>query len=321
VKFRWVPEHCGVKIELATRALSLLHDKLTQLYRVQQQGIEPGDQSYLVAKQGQAIVIDDSNKATAIQALLDQGHTQDFWEALTNSDPDLATRLAMAKIEFDRREAIREYESALVTHAENEGYWQNLFKRHPWMLQSAFSSPVIVLNGESYVGGKRPIGRQGAGGVATDFLLSDESTKSFAVVEIKTPATSLVGRQYRGERDSGYDSETYSMSRALSGSIVQARNQIAVAVRSFGLVIGAEYGHLNHVHPKGVVIIGSADALSDRQKDSFNHFRQELFSLTVITYDELLCRLKLLFGDGPQTQPIVEDTAGTENFDFDEPPF
>ena len=40
-----------------------------------------------------------------------------------------------------------------------------------------------------YLGGKRATGRQGKGGVATDFLFSDDSTKSFAIVEIKTPET------------------------------------------------------------------------------------------------------------------------------------
>jgi hypothetical protein len=45
----------------------------------------------------------------------------------------------------------------------------------------------------------------------------------------------------------------------------------------------------------GVLIIGSASTLSQRQKDSSNQFRYALHSLTVITFDELLNRLKLLF--------------------------
>ena len=87
--------------------------------------------------------------------------------------------------------------------------------------------------GNVYVGGKGPIGRQGRGGVATDFLFSDDSTKSFAVVEIKTPAASIVGAHYRGRPGEGDRNETFSMHGELTGGIVQARNQIAVAIEDF----------------------------------------------------------------------------------------
>ena len=67
-------------------------------------------------------------------------------------------------------------------------------------------------------------------------MFSDESTKSFALVEIKKPSTSLVGGQYRGRNevaDITFENQIYSMSSDLSGSIVQVRNQIAVAVDEF----------------------------------------------------------------------------------------
>ena len=164
------------------------------------------------------------------------------------------------------------------------------------MLQSAFSSPVFMLGGDTYLGGKLPVGRQGRGGVATDFLLVDDSTKSFAVVEIKTPGTPLVGSLYRGQDEEGYANEVYAMRTDLTGGIVQTRNQITVAVEQFQSVLGAQYaGKLNPVHPKGVLIIGLASTLNPRQKQSFNHFRHGQHSLTIITFDELCNRLRLLF--------------------------
>jgi hypothetical protein len=73
------------------------------------------------------------------------------------------------------------------------------------------------------------------------------------------------------------------------------RNQIAVAVEDFQSVLGDMYmGKINHVHPKGVLVIGSASALNPRQRESFNHFRHGQHSLTVITFDELYNRLRLL---------------------------
>jgi hypothetical protein len=53
--------------------------------------------------------------------------------------------------------------------------------------------------------------------------------------------------------------------------------------------------------------------LSQREKDSFNHFRYGLHSVTVITFDELLHRLRLLYIDGrtatDEDSPVVGRTT------------
>jgi hypothetical protein len=166
------------------------------------------------------------------------------------------------------------------------------------LLQSAFSAAVFMLGGETYVGGKAALGRQGRGGVATDFLFADESTKSFAVVEIKTPNTNLVGKLHRGE-GGGHDQDVYSMHADLSGGVVQTRNQIAVAIDHFESVLGKTFKEIeSRVHAKGVLVIGTSAGLDDRERESFNHFRHGLYSLTVITFDELLRRLEVLFDCG-----------------------
>jgi hypothetical protein len=69
-----------------------------------------------------------------------------------------------------------------------------------------------------------------------------------------------------------------------------------VAIEEFQAVLGPGFKNkINRVHPNGVLLIGSTTGLSQRQKDSFNHFRQGLFSLTIIIFDELLKRLKLMY--------------------------
>jgi hypothetical protein len=233
VDFRHVPADCGVAIELDTEATAKLYSRLSQLYEIQKQGIATGHQKYVVAKEEKVLIIDDANKAKAIQDLLDQGHTEDFWQALIETDPDLATRLAVGQIQFERERELAEFASSIESNADDDdAYWQNFFEAHPWMLQNAFSAAVFMLNGETYLGGKMPIGRQGKGGVATDFLFADDSTKSFAVVEIKTPNARLVGSRYRGEGAGGYDNETYAIHAELSGGVVQVRNQITVAIET-----------------------------------------------------------------------------------------
>lgn len=312
VNFSKMPPDCGVAIELDTAATTKLFEKLSQLYRVQEQGVERGDQDFVVAKKDEVLLVNDSTKAQVIREMLDQGYSEDFWHALTEKDPDLASRLAVAKLQLDREAVVEEFEASLEVHREDEAHWQGFLERNSWILQAVFSASVFILGGETYLGGKLPIGRQGKGGVATDFLLSDESTKSFAVVDIKTPGSKLVGDRYRGEAGSGLPNEIYSIHPELSGGVVQVRNQIAVAVDNFTETLGVGFAKLNRVHPKGVLITGMVSELNERERDSFNFFRQGLFSMTVMAYDEVLHRLKLLFdraslpvadAGGPQDSP------------------
>lgn len=303
VNFNQMPPDCGVCIELDTDATDKLFKRLTHLYKVQEHGVQYGDQDFVVAKKDEVLIVDDDTKAKAIREMLDQGYSEDFWQALTEKDPDLASRLAIAKIQLDREAVIDELESSLETEADNEDYWQKFFSRNPWILQSVFSASVFILRGETYLGGKLPWGRQGKGGVATDFLGSDASTKSFAVVDIKTPASKLVGSVYRGDAGSGLENEIYSIHPELSGGIVQVRNQITVAVENFSETLGKGFADLNRVHPKGVLITGTVENLNERESSSFNHFRQGLFSMTVITYDEVLRRLRILFDSDWASSP------------------
>ena len=61
--------------------------------------------------------------------------------------------------------------------------------------------------------------------------------------------------------------------------------------------------------PHGVLVIGTYDSLSDEQKKSFNYFRQGLFGLTVITFDELLHRLKQLYCFDEIDNSMAETTS------------
>jgi hypothetical protein len=231
---------------------------------------------------------------------------------LTEKEPDLASRLALAKLHLDRQAVIERFEASLQTHRSDEKYWQDFFEENPWIIATAFSASVFILQGETYLGGKLPIGRQGKGGVATDFLAADASTKSFAVVDIKTPASDLVGEVYRGDRGSGNPNEIYSIHPELSGGIVQVRNQITVAVEEFTQTLGRGFAELNRVHPKGVLVAGLLSELGEREQASLNHFRQGLFSMTVITYDELLQRLKILFELPSETGRDSKSVVGAD---------
>ncbi|MFZ2545126.1 MAG: Shedu immune nuclease family protein [Candidatus Saccharimonadales bacterium] len=329
VNFAKLPPDSGVSIELNTEGTKILHERLSQLYEVQGQGIGHGDQEFVVGRKDEVLVIDDTNKHRAIQELLNKGYSEEVWDSLTKKDPDLATRLAAAQVQVDRESVIKLFDESLVTEKGNEAFWQKFFETYPWILEAALSASMFMMNGETYLGGKLPDGRNGVGGVATDYLFGDESTKSFAVVDIKKPDSDLVGPIYRGTAGSGQESEIYSMHHELSGGLVQVRTQITVAVEDFQSVLGKGYENINRVHPRGVLISGTLADLTPKQADSFNQFRKGFGDVTVITYDEVLSRIKKLYGlqyvnpaptaEGDKiSEPVtIEDTV----IDLEEIPF
>ena len=70
-----------------------------------------------------------------------------------------------------------------------------------------------------------------------------------------------------------------------------------MALDDFDAVLGRTFDDMRRVHASGVLVIGLAEGLSHRQLASFNLFRRGLYDPTVITFDELLGRLEILFGD------------------------
>ncbi len=299
VDFRSAPAGFTVRIDVPTDGVSALYEALGDLYEVQRLGVRRGRHDFIVGPAEEMIRVTDHDVAEKIRAMIDRGHSAQMWEELASADPDLADRLAAARLQVARREAILSYAAALDEHGSDEAFWQQLFEEHPWMLQCASAATVYVISGDTYIGGKLPYGRSGKGGVATDFVTADESTKSFGVVEIKTPNAELVGSIYRGDaaEDVDFDNVVYSMHSELSGAVVQTRNQIAVAIEGFRETLERHHHgrEINRLHPKGILVTGVLRSLSPRQQISFNQFRHGMHSLTIITFDELLRRLAISY--------------------------
>lgn len=205
-----------------------------------------------------------------------------------NNFENLGLAIGRARLES----AINEMENNLTNNEES--FWQKFFEDRPWILQQLFAHPVIYLNGETFLGGKNSKGRQGSGGSSTDFLLKNGSNGSFAVIEIKVPNCDLVSSVYRGKKDTEEKNEIYSIHTDLSGGVIQMENQIHIATEYFKTQIGEDFDGLTHLNPCGILVSGTYSKLSDQQKKSFDLFRKSLGKNQVITFDEVLAKLKLL---------------------------
>jgi len=189
VNFNQIAPNSGVKIELNTEATQKLLERLQQLRAMTETDLPPsGSHDYVVAHADEVLVLSGDERATAIRNLLEVPLTTEEWQKLAELAPSIAIDLAEARLLHARKTDIASLESGLVEYATDESHWQEFFKQRPWMLEAAFSAAVVFLDEDIYIGGKRAAGRHGIGGVVADFLFADESTKSFAVVEIKTPS-------------------------------------------------------------------------------------------------------------------------------------
>lgn len=293
VNFQSVPADSGVKIDIPSDGLKALAIDLYKLFKTRsEQGVQFGEHEYVIADRKNVIVIDDTNVQTIIEKLISGGYSESFWKELSESDGDLAKKFADAKQQRDRLEVIKEFRENIDN--ADESFWQGFFEKNSWIIQLVFSSPIIYLSGETLLGGKNTSGRNGQGGVATDFLCADETSKSFSVVEIKTPCTQLVGSTYRGK---GTPNEIFAPHGELTGSLVQVQKQVKTAMEDFSTYLGKDYKELNYLHPHSVVIIGKLSDIEDANKiKSFNLFRHSLHATTIITYDELLRRLEVVYG-------------------------
>lgn len=167
---------------------------------------------------------------------------------------------------------------------EKEKFWQELFKQHPNILSTIIPSVVHIIEDQPYFGGKAIDNK---GGTIGDFLYKS-GTNNVSIIEIKTPLTDLLGTEYRND--------VFCPSKELSGSIIQIRKQKDNLMK--------EYDHIKRksiikekdfeaYDPKSYIIIGNSSKLHPIELESFELFRNSLKDIEIITFNELIEKLKI----------------------------
>jgi hypothetical protein len=169
----------------------------------------------------------------------------------------------------------------------SEEYWQQTFKQHFFALAQLFTFPVVLFRGKAYVGGK---GLENTGGNIADFLAANDLTRNAVLVEIKTPGTPLLGREYRS-------GGIYGASDDLAGGVAQVLSYRHSLQREFDS-IGREYrDQVEAFSPHCLLILGHAtrELRNAGRVRSFELFRNAVSSeVTVLTYDELFGKVRTL---------------------------
>ena len=188
------------------------------------------------------------------------------------------------------RDEIRELERLITRYEEmigqrlKEQNWQVFFTENPFILSLAFGYPVIKVQDQALVGGRK---LSGSGEKIADFLVKNSMTNNTAILEIKTPQADLLNK-------TPFRSGIHTPSSDLTGAINQALDQ----KYQFQTHI-ASVKHNSRIHDMEsysvhcCLIIGVTPSDEDQQK-SFELFRGNSKDVEIVTFNELLEKLKQL---------------------------
>lgn len=170
----------------------------------------------------------------------------------------------------------------MLTKNLPEPKWQAFFKANPFVLSLAFAHPVFLVQEQAYVGGTM---LKGAGESIVDFLFAQRFTGSLALIEIKRPSMPLIERKtFRGDLHAPHKDLTSAMAQALDQRYQLMANFLAKS----------HDPSLKNTHAAAVqcVVVAGRTPAAVEQKRSFDLFRHSSKDVTVLTFDELLEKLR-----------------------------
>ncbi|MBQ3186743.1 MAG: DUF4263 domain-containing protein [Alistipes sp.] len=299
----------GVRLHFGCTQLKKLREAIEKAYTCGYKGVLPTGQ-YIFGKEDE-FIIPVGKEGKYIQSLLERNYGENIWEQLVELDPDLATKLSMAKIQSDRIAVVKEFITR-ITNDETEKFWQQFLSQNDWIFGFCLSYIfTTMVDREVYVGGTNINGRNGE---LCDFMAMSEGNAKFtSLVEIKRPTTPLLSsRPTRGT--------TYGVSKELSDAVAQlqtycytwgtnsSREAYSFQVRNNSVP----------VLPKGILVIGNTSELDNEDKiRSFELFRRNLNNPEIITYDELLARARYAV----KYDDSIKEVPSEYIFDINDLPF
>ncbi|QVI74889.1 Shedu immune nuclease family protein [Pseudomonas syringae] len=206
-------------------------------------------------------------------------HSKQIAEAKPEALAKLQDEIELVTLEI----LIKKYEEKLKKITV-ESEWQNFFDSNKFILTMAFGYPIVQILGQASVGGGQLIG---GGSKFADFISRNSQTNNAAIFEIKTPGTPLLNRApFRGK--------VYSATKEFTGAIVQILDQKYQLAKNLPILKSNDRDLMLEAYAVHCcLIIGSTPKDLDEQK-SFELFRRNSREVEIITFDELLEKLKQL---------------------------
>lgn len=289
----------GVKLDLDSKTTKKIYDQLTKLYAlVNEEGVQFGEQEFTVAKADEIIKVSRDRKVI-IERLLSENYGDEVWNELVSLNPDLATRLSLARLNANRVAALQIFHNNLEQNNDDESFWQKFFAANDWIFGYGLNYQFLHLleeqpdyGGENYTG---------SGSQKGDYMMRTSANARFTVlVEIKTPATNLLSYDNKTPRKvKNPRNDVWLLSSHLLGAI----SQIQVNARTWAIdsqrgenIRTLEKDATYTVEPKGILVIGNTKELQADESivSCFESYRRNTSNPEVITFDELFERAKFI---------------------------
>ena len=317
-----------LELTLDTGETRRLYEALDARYRIQQEsgGVQGGSTTYVPLDRSVSSLLKMMRENPSETRLLAGGNNFELVKEMIRLMTQGTTREQLSEIfselekghldDFTVSLSLAQLEKAEKEIAENLGngneeYWQRIFTDHQWILSQVFSAPCTLLQGKAYVGGKAI---DNSGGNICDLLYQNELTSNVTLIEIKTPLTTLLGTIYRGKEP---ENAVYSLTSHMSGAVNQVLNYRDTLTKEYYMVNGRSSSHFEALSPKCVVVIGKISELDTAgKKATFEHYRNNLSDVTVVTFDELLQRIRDLIAVLRTGNEATSTTSGIREPDL-----
>lgn len=200
------------------------------------------------------------------------------------AETDAPALLALQRdIELVTLEVLIQRIDAMLGQRHTEAAWQAFFLTNPFVLALAFNLPLVSLGGQISVGGRNFFG---VGDKIVDFLHRNPLTDNVALVEIKAASANLLGKEYR--------LGVFAPSAGLAGAVTQLLDQRYQLQKNMtGLKDASRRYDLESYAVTGLLVAGRRPQDPDQSK-SLELFRNSLKDVALVTYDELLEKLRHL---------------------------
>ncbi len=289
------------KLELHAEELLILNRALNQLHNLhREQGVPPGHSTFvkLETTLGRFLSLGEADLTEFLETHRDDASTTLLklirWMTKSSHGSAAASRLAaMQPDDLPNltallgvallKGALADWTTNMVNPSEE--FWQRAFAERVYVLSQVYAYPIVFIGKKAYVGGKQI---QNVGASYVDFLATVESTDAILLMEIKTPLTPLLGREYRDG--------VFPFSQELSGAIAQVLTYRRKLIQHFDSTTADVERRLTIGDPRCLVVAGTSgpQLSSQSMRESFELQRERLQGVSVVTYDELFRKLEQL---------------------------
>jgi hypothetical protein len=265
-----------VEIPMSTESLTKLVEEIDSRQNIVKDGVKYGNHEYITVEKNKVIVIDDHNKKELLEQILQKGYTDDFWNLLTDADPDLADKLSAGHVQMQRRKTVYELKDRLTKNfPETTGSdsWQRWIFNNNWLFGSNYQEPIE----------KQKINILG---VMPDYLFPTID-RFVDILEIKLPIDEVlvIDSDHKGAW------KWTAQTNTAIGQVVNYLSEIDRLKLEIEKNIKAEYKkEISLLKPRAFILIGNSEKWDSTKREALRKLNHSLHGIEVITYFDLVQR-------------------------------